>query len=162
MVVFLLAIIGRDLDHLENKEDYHDDYEEVEVEAGVRDKHLLVVVFQEFLFHPLILVLLRDLELFKMHLDLLEQSFCQIAPLFVIVSVRLSLPTRIVNFTITILFFEARLEVGATWWNRISENFQVIDNILLSHYFKLLDIKLFLLVMQDRQAVNNLRENINA
>jgi hypothetical protein len=77
MVIFLLAVVGGDLDHLEDKEDYHDDDEEVEVEAGVRDKHLFVVVFQELPFHPLIFVLLRDPILFKMHLDLLEEPLCQ-------------------------------------------------------------------------------------
>ena len=64
MVMCLLAVVGGDLDHLEDKEDYHDDDEEVEVEAGVRDKHLFVIVFQKFPFHPLILVLLRDPKLF--------------------------------------------------------------------------------------------------
>jgi hypothetical protein len=56
------------------------------------------------------------------------------------------LATRIIDLNITVLFFEARLESGATWWNPISENFQVIGNILFSHDFKLLDIKLFLLL----------------
>ncbi len=76
MVMSLLAVIGRDFHYLENKEDYHDDDEEVEVEAGVRDQYLLVIVFQEFLLHPLVLVLLRDPILFKMHLDFFEQALC--------------------------------------------------------------------------------------
>ena len=70
--MILLALVGWDLYYLEDKEDYYDDHEEVEVEAGVRDKHLLVVMFEELLFHPVILVLLRDRILLNMHFDLLK------------------------------------------------------------------------------------------
>lgn len=84
MVMILLALVGRHLYYLENKEDYHDDNDEVEVEAGVRGKHLLVVVFQKLLFHPVIPVLLRYRALLKIHFDLLEQALCKIGPLFVL------------------------------------------------------------------------------
>ena len=82
MVMILLALVRRDLYYLEDKEDYHDDDEEVEVEAGVRDKHLLMVMFEELLFHPDILVLLRYRILLNMNFDLLEQAVCKIASLF--------------------------------------------------------------------------------
>ena len=66
----LLALLDRDLDYLDNEEDYHDDDEREEVEAGIWDKYLLVIVIKEFLLHPFVLVLLRDPILLKMHLDL--------------------------------------------------------------------------------------------